>query len=100
MLDETDLRMLAHARQAYLTQAKVPCTQCRYCMPCPGGLDIPAIFEAYNRSAVDEDEAAKRYASLETPASACLACHKCERACPQHISVSDLMPQVHDYLTR
>lgn len=100
MLDDADLQMLAHARQTYLTMAKAPCTKCRYCMPCPGGLDIPAILEAYNQSAVDEAAAAKLYQALETPASACLACHKCERACPQHIAVSDLLPQVHDYFTR
>ena len=100
MLDDADLQMLAHARQTYLTMAKAPCTKCRYCMPCPGGLDIPAILEAYNQSAVDEAAAVKLYQALETPASACLACHQCERACPQHIAVSDLLPQVHDYFTR
>ena len=27
----------------------IPCNDCKYCMPCPYGLDIPAILLHYNR---------------------------------------------------
>lgn len=48
MLSEENLSMLARAKKVYDTMALVSCTKCSYCMPCPFGLDIPKIFEAYN----------------------------------------------------
>ena len=27
----------------------IPCNDCKYCMPCPYGIDIPAIFIHYNK---------------------------------------------------
>lgn len=48
--------------------ALVNCTACRYCMPCPFGLDIPKTLAAWNMTAVDEDEADKFYGELEVKA--------------------------------
>ena len=68
------------------------CRGCGYCMPCPVGIDIPKVYEAYNRTACQPMEQAREsYDALEVKASACVRCGKCERACPQHIAPGDSM---------
>lgn len=92
MLTDKDLSMLEQAKKIFDTMALVPCTKCRYCMPCPFNLDIPKIFEAYNLSASSTIKEAKTlYASLETVADSCQKCRQCEKECPQHIVISEMM---------
>lgn len=54
MLTGEERALFAGAKEAYDTMAKVPCTKCAYCMPCPFGVDIPGVFDAYNRSAFSQ----------------------------------------------
>ncbi len=79
---------------------KVGCTGCRYCMPCPKGVDIPGIFSCYN----DMFVSSKRYGRLryfQTVAltaepsfvSQCVKCGKCEQHCPQALPIRDLLPE-------
>ncbi|MBR1723603.1 MAG: 4Fe-4S dicluster domain-containing protein, partial [Ruminococcus sp.] len=73
---------------------KVGCTGCAYCMPCPKGVDIPAIFRCYNRM-YSEGKSAGRFEYAQTTAlqkkptfaSQCVACGKCEKHCPQSIKI-------------
>lgn len=96
MLSPDEDKMFQQAKHVYDTMALVPCTKCSYCMPCPFGLDIPKIYEAYNKTAtVDRKEAADLYFSMETLADACRKCKKCEKICPQSIQTSELMPTIH-----
>lgn len=46
---EEELALLEDTAQTMLKYPSVPCTACQYCMPCPYGLDIPAIFAHYNK---------------------------------------------------
>ena len=86
MLSEQQLERLTSARTAYQALAKVPCTNCGYCMPCPVGLDIPALYKAYNLTAYDTVENAKKaYAEQTVKADACQSCMKCNLVCPQGI---------------
>lgn len=95
MLTDEDKEMLANAKKIYDTMALVSCTKCRYCMPCPNGLQIPDIFEAYNQTAsVGMEEAKKLYTSFELKASDCVQCRACEVECPQHIEISQVMTEV------
>ena len=95
MLSESEEKMFETAKKAYDSLALVPCTACKYCMPCPFGLNIPDTFAAYNLLAYEIEAAArKRYSGLETKADACRACHHCEKECPQHIKISSLMPEI------
>ena len=73
---------------------KVGCTGCRYCMPCPKGVDIPGTFAAYNRYACGEKFNAMREYIMGTTlrkdasaASNCVECGLCERHCPQNIEI-------------
>lgn len=99
MLSKEDEAMLAGVKKLYDTMALVPCTKCRYCMPCPFGLDIPGIFEAYNKTAVSMRKARELYSDIKVKADACRSCHRCEKACPQHIVISEKMKKAAAKLT-
>ncbi|MDO4622525.1 MAG: aldo/keto reductase [Eubacteriales bacterium] len=95
-LSETDLQMYSKVVKAINANMKVGCTGCRYCMPCPKGVDIPGIFAAYNRRASDG-----RFRGLmdymmcttirrdSTSAANCVKCGKCEQHCPQSIRIRE-----------
>lgn len=95
MLSQKDLDMLSEAKRIYDTMALVSCTKCKYCMPCPFGLDIPGIFECYNATASKGMRRAKEmYEKIEVVADGCKACRKCEKVCPQHIEISQVMKKI------
>ena len=92
MLRRSEVDMLAEARRIFRTMALVPCTKCGYCMPCPVGINIPKVYEAYNQTACQPMEQAREiYDALAIKADACVLCGQCERACPQHIAPGDSM---------
>ncbi len=79
----------------------VDCTGCRYCMPCPQGIDIPMVFSCLNNASLfDAPGEELRNYNIEVkightaPASACAECGQCEEACPQQIGVSQEMKKV------
>ena len=95
MLSEEELSMFTQAKHIFDTMALVSCTKCRYCMPCPAGLDIPATFEAFNTTvSKGKKKAEELYKALPVSADFCRKCKKCEKVCPQHIEISKTMEQV------
>ena len=83
----------------------IPCTKCKYCMPCPVKIDIPGLLEMYNASKVykgTQDYLNKVLYTNTIPeennASACIKCKKCEAKCPQNILISEWMPKIHQKL--
>lgn len=79
---------------------KIVCTGCNYCMPCPQHVNIPGCFIAYNLSyTIGKFQALPHYVTsiggiakkLKYSPSQCIKCGKCEKKCPQGISImSDL----------
>jgi len=68
------------------------CTGCRYCMPCPAGVDIPKNFRIWNDYHIYGTYQTVKWAwEQEIPESAkaknCVKCGKCEAACPQKIAI-------------
>ncbi len=95
MVTEEDRKVYVAAKEIFDKMALVSCTKCAYCMPCPFGLNIPELFAAYHMTASHGMAKAKEaYAALETKAEACQACHHCEKECPQHIKISEIMPKI------
>jgi predicted aldo/keto reductase-like oxidoreductase len=102
-LGEAERRLVTAAREAYRARTPIPCTRCRYCLPCPSGVDIPYNIEIYSEAVVHENESlSKALYNWHVPdpkkASACRACGDCETRCPQHIPISEWMPRIHDRL--
>jgi predicted aldo/keto reductase-like oxidoreductase len=88
--------MLQQVVKAINAKMKVGCTGCGYCVPCPMQVDIPGTFAAYNRLHTDgKFTGIKEYFMCtaarpnSTAASNCIGCGKCEKHCPQHISIRE-----------
>ena len=101
ILSEHDLAIYQQARDKYRELCPIPCTECRYCLPCPNGVFIPAVLAVYNQARMlgQLDEAKRRYAwfadrDRDMSADACIQCRECEERCPQHIAISEWMPEV------
>ena len=68
------------------------CTACRYCMPCPAGVDIPRNFRIWNLYHMYGNYNAVKWdwedgLGEEHKAKNCIKCGKCEKACPQKLSI-------------
>lgn len=93
-LTERDQAMLRQVVDTINAKMKVGCTGCRYCMPCPQGVDIPGSFAALNRkysegymSAMKEYLMCTGLRAEASNAGKCIECGKCETHCPQHIAI-------------
>ena len=94
ILTPEDRAVYAKVIAAINENMKVGCTGCRYCMPCPKGVDIPGTFAAYNRMASDGYwKALTEYFMITgvrkdyTGPGNCIGCGKCEQHCPQHLPI-------------
>lgn len=98
-LTEEELALVDRVRQTYRSLIPVPCTNCRYCMPCPNGVNIPRNLRLFNSAIIYNqlDSARQQYTNglaEEERASACIQCRQCEDLCPQSILISEWMPEV------
>ena len=87
-----ELQLMDDVRAAYLARTKIGCTGCRYCMPCPNGVDIPGTFAAWNNVSLYGVDPKKDWGfnqMLEKGATPdkCVECGACEAACPQHLGI-------------
>ena len=97
---EADFAVIEQVRQQIRRTEKVGCTGCRYCMPCPQGVDIPGAFRCYN-AMYAETKRAGRWQYIQTVsmtkdpvfASRCIGCGKCERHCPQGIPIREKLKE-------
>ena len=96
-LTEAEYDMIDKVRTIYQGLHKVPCTGCRYCVDgCPAGIPIPDIFNVFNEKKRNREgnTADADYAAFEVNASACLGCGQCEKECPQHLHIRQLLEAV------
>lgn len=96
-------RELIDALKAHMRSSiKVDCTNCRYCMPCPQGVDIPRVFNMYNEMAISSPRRARMgYQKMTNPdewASHCVECGICEPKCPQNIAIIETLAEAHEAL--
>ena len=94
--DDTDFELIEQIKTIIKEREKVGCTGCRYCMPCPKGVDIPGNFFYYNLMYMENKSTgrfqfAQNMGLRKEPgfASQCIECGKCEQHCPQHINIRE-----------
>ena len=99
-LTEDDFATLEVVKKKIREKEKVGCTGCRYCMPCPKGVDIPGIFRCYN-TMYTEGKAEGRAQFMQTVglskeppfATQCVGCGKCEQHCPQNLPIREKLKE-------
>ncbi len=92
-LTECEMAAVEKAADTLKSRVKNGCTGCRYCMPCPNGVDIPKTFRIWNTYGMYENvqKAKNDFSGIapENLPSCCVECGACEAACPQHLSIID-----------
>lgn len=115
-LSDEELDFLGKTADIMVEYPTVPCTACQYCMPCPYGVNIPAIFQHYNKclnednipsSSRDPEYAKARKAYLvgydrSVPklrqANHCIGCNQCAPHCPQNISIPQELHRIDKFV--
>lgn len=106
-LSQRECEIVDRAAATYKELMKVNCTGCGYCMPCPEGVMIPAIFEVYNKMHLFGNKEETRFSYLTRMcgiisgdkrgfASECVQCGECLEKCPQSIQIPDVLSDVVD----
>ncbi|MDR0390144.1 MAG: aldo/keto reductase [Spirochaetaceae bacterium] len=103
-LSDADYKLIEKALAAYRKAASVPCTSCRYCMDCPGGVEIPknlAVYNNYQVALANKHpmanflfQAEYRILGETQLASSCTGCEQCKSRCPQHIDIPHWMGEI------
>lgn len=117
-ISDEENEFLEVVAQEILQNDTVPCTDCKYCMPCPYGVNIPAIFAHYNKC-INDDNVARdtrdphydkarraflvgydRAVPRLRQASRCIACGNCLSECPQSINIPARLHDIDSYVDR
>ena len=113
---EEETEFLYHVAKEVVGVETIPCNDCKYCMPCPYGVDIPGIFVHYNkvknagrlpRHSQDEhyEEYRREYLiglDRSVPrlrqANHCIQCGQCEPHCPQNIRIPRELDKIDEFV--
>jgi hypothetical protein len=101
-LSDAEQALIERVRDKYRELTPIPCTDCKYCLPCPEGVSIPRILRIYNEAVMynTPDKARRFYSWIEEAARAdqCVQCGECEEKCPQGISIIEWLERIHQAL--
>ena len=97
---QEDFDTIAEVTKEIRASEKIGCTGCRYCMPCPAGVDIPGAFRCYNAMYI-ESKTQGRFQYAQTVgltresafATQCIGCGKCEERCPQNLPIREKLKE-------
>jgi predicted aldo/keto reductase-like oxidoreductase len=96
ILSESERAIIGKVAAEYNKLTPYSCTACKYCIPCPAGLDIPGLISLRNEATVFESPEAVSFAIrtfVRPQPSECVACKVCEEKCPQHLPIADIMAE-------
>jgi len=106
-LTRKDLPLFGKVKKELQKRIKIPCTGCKYCVPCPHGVNIPECFEFFNRGHMYDDEVQTKqiytmflggfFDGIPNYASLCQECGDCEEKCPQSLPIRKNLKNVVEY---
>ena len=101
-LSPKDLRVYSKVRKAYLSRIPYLCSECRYCMPCPFGVNIPGVLGFYSEALMfgEGHRNHKEYFAFikeDSRADRCTKCGACAPKCPHHIDIPHWMGNIADF---
>ena len=117
-LTDDDLAFLEDTAQLMLQYPTIPCNDCKYCMPCPYGIDIPAVLLHYNKCVnegnVPKDSQDPNYREARRAflvgydrsvpklrqASHCIGCNQCMQHCPQRINIPRQLRRIDEFVEK
>lgn len=115
-LSEDDEEFLYSTADLMMQFPTIPCNDCKYCMPCPYGLDIPAILLHYNKCInegnIPESQQAENYREARRAfligydrsvpklrqANHCIGCNQCAPHCPQGIKIPEELHRIDNFV--
>ena len=117
-LKEEEEDFLEQVAKKILKFMLIPCNDCKYCMPCPYGVDIPGVLLHYNlvksEERLPEDKRDPNYARYrrefiigqnravdeERQANHCIGCGQCVPHCPQRIDIPTRLHEIDQFVER
>ena len=117
-MDEDEIEFMLAQAALMKEYPMVNCTDCKYCMPCPWGIDIPGIFKHYNTSITEgtfvHSREQKNYRKIRNAylvgydraiptlrqADHCISCGECLMHCPQSIPIPQELQRINRYVER
>lgn len=100
-LSDRELAAVRRVQEIFKSMNLIPCTSCRYCVAgCPKRISIPDLFAVMNTKQIYHDWNADYYYNVvhtgqgKGKASECVKCGRCEKACPQHLHIRELLETV------
>ena len=117
-LNDDEIRYLYDTADLMVEYPTIACNDCKYCMPCPYGIDIPAILLHYNKCVnqgnIPQDAQASNYREARQAflvgydrsvpklrqASHCIGCRQCEPHCPQNIKIPEKLHAIDAFVEK
>ena len=117
-LNQDELDFLEKTADLMMKYPTVPCNDCKYCMPCPYGIDIPAILLHYNKCVnegnISQSKEAENYRKARRAylvsydravpklrqADRCIGCNQCSINCPQKINIPAELHKIDRYIEK
>jgi predicted aldo/keto reductase-like oxidoreductase len=106
VMSSGDMALIKAIQDVYEKIKSITCGDCKYCMPCPQGLDIPELFRLYNHFMSFNKPVGttlfyeRNMVTFGIGADSCVNCGNCKERCPQHLAIPDLMQDIHKELIR
>ena len=117
-LNNEEKEFLEETARLMIQYPTIPCNDCKYCMPCPYGIDIPAILVHYNKCVnegnVPENTESANYKEARRAflvgydrsvprlrqASHCIGCNQCSPHCPQSINIPQELHRIDEFVEK
>lgn len=117
-LNSEEKEFLEETARLMIQYPTIPCNDCKYCMPCPYGIDIPAILVHYNKCVnegnVPENTESANYKEARRAflvgydrsvprlrqASHCIGCNQCSPHCPQSIDIPQELHRIDEFVEK